>query len=64
MHRVYSAMEKVRMAGTGIVTLFSAACILKLLLPGGTMKRSAIKAVDIVTLVSLIRIVLGVLSDG
>lgn len=52
------------MAGTGIVTLFSAACILKLLLPGGTMKRSAIKAVDIVTLVSLIRIVLGVLSDG
>lgn len=47
-----------------IVTMFSVAFILKLLLPRGGMKRSAEKAVDIVTLLSLIRIVSGVLPNG
>ncbi|MBQ3131422.1 MAG: hypothetical protein IJC24_01825 [Clostridia bacterium] len=47
-----------------IVTMFSVAFILKLLLPRGAMKRSAEKAVDIVTLLSLIRIVSGVLPNG
>jgi len=47
-----------------IVTLFCGAFTLKLLLPGGAMKRSAAKAVDIVTLLSLIRIVSGVLPNG
>ena len=47
-----------------IVTLFCGAFMLKLLLPGGAMKRSAAKAVDIVTLLSLIRIVSGVLPNG
>lgn len=47
-----------------IVVLFSGACMLKLLLPGGAMKRSAAKAVDIVTLLCLIRIISGVLPNG
>lgn len=47
-----------------VVTMFSVAFILKLLLPRGAMKRSAEKAVDIVTLLSLIRIVSGVLPNG
>ena len=47
-----------------IVALFSAAYMLKLLLPGGAMKRSAAKAVDIVALLYLIRIISGVLPNG
>lgn len=47
-----------------IIVLFSGACILKQLLPSGTMKRSAAKAVDIVTMLYLIRIISGVLPNG
>lgn len=57
-------MERVSRAAISIVALFSIACILKLLLPCGPMKRSAVKAVDIVVLLSLIRIISGVLPNG
>lgn len=54
-------MEVLSKTAMRIVALFSVACVLKLLLPGGAMKCSATKAVDIVTLLSFIRIVSGVL---
>lgn len=57
-------MDSIYDTAIRIVALFSAACILKLLLPGGAMKRSAAKAVDIVTMLSLIRIISGVLPNG
>ena len=57
-------MDVLYKTAMSIVALFFAACMLKLLLPGGAMKRSAAKAVDIVTLLYLIRIVSGVLPNG
>ncbi|MBQ4610535.1 MAG: hypothetical protein IJB30_02255 [Clostridia bacterium] len=51
-------------AAISIIALFSSACLLKLLLPGGNMKRSAAKAVDIVVLLSVIRIISGALTNG
>ncbi|MBR4018039.1 MAG: hypothetical protein IKK12_00630 [Clostridia bacterium] len=57
-------MDVLYKTAMSIVVLFSAACMLKLMLPGGAMKRSAAKAVDIVTLLYLIRIISGVLPNG
>ncbi len=56
-------MDTLYTTAMSIVALFCASCILKLLLPGGAMKRSASKAVDIVVLLSLIRIISGVLQN-
>ena len=57
-------MELMHQTSMSIVALFCGTCLLKLLLPGGAMKRSASKAVDIVTLLSLIRIITGALPNG
>lgn len=57
-------MEMIYSVSIKITALFSASCILKLLLPGGAMKRGAAKAVDIVTLLSLIRIISGAMVNG
>lgn len=57
-------MDAVYDGAIRIVALFSSVCLLKLLLPGGNMKRSAIKAVDIVVLLSVIRIISGALANG
>lgn len=57
-------MDIINNTAIKIVVLFSWVCILKLILPVGTMKRSAAKAVDIAAMLSLIRIISGVLPNG
>lgn len=57
-------MDVICDAATKTVTVFVSMCIMKLMLPGGNMKRGASRAVDIVTLLSLINIIAGVLPNG
>ncbi len=57
-------MDVIQNTSIKIVVLFCGAYMLKLLLPGGAMKRSASRAVDIAAMLSLIRIIMGVLPNG
>ena len=57
-------MEKLYEGAIKLLSMFMAMCLIKLLLPGGTMKRSASKAVDIAALFSIIKIISGVLPNG
>ena len=57
-------MENIHKTAMSIIVLVSAACVLKLMLPKGAMKRSAVKAVDIVMLMYIIRIISGVMPNG
>lgn len=55
-------MERLSEAAMGIVWLYAAGCVLKLMLPAGNMKRSGEKAVDVMLLAATVRIVAGLIG--
>lgn len=57
-------MERICGGGMQLVVLWVNACMLKYIIPDGSMQRSAQKAVELVALGEFIQIISGVLPNG